>query len=134
MALPLWAKPLFRSVPNSIFVLAVSGNVSVAAPATPLRLVMPSAGKVVKVQTYLSTAPLTTAVVVDVNKNGTTIFTTQGNRPSIAASGTTSTLGDPDGDDVCTFEAGDILTIDVDSIGTGTVGANLSVRIDWQPL
>jgi len=56
--------------------------------------------------------------LVDVNKNGTTIYTSQANRPSLAwddANGW-AISGAPD---VTTFVAGDIITIDIDQIATG---------------
>jgi hypothetical protein len=49
---------------------------------------------------------------VDVNKNGTTIFTTQGNRPSIADTATEDTSGVPD---VTDLAKNDKLTVDIDT-------------------
>jgi hypothetical protein len=49
---------------------------------------------------------------VDVNKNGTTIFTTQGNRPSIADTATEDTSGVPD---VTALAKNDKLTVDIDT-------------------
>jgi len=48
---------------------------------------------------------------VDVNKNGTTIFTTQGNRPSIADTATEDTSGTPE---VTALAKNDKLTVDID--------------------
>jgi len=65
--------------------------------------------------------------IIDVNKNGTTIFTTQANRPTLAyneANGW-AISGTPD---VTTFVAGDVITIDIDQIATGA--ADLSVVPD----
>jgi hypothetical protein len=62
----------------------------------------------------------------DVNLNGTTIFTNQAHRPSIAAGGTTSGLVVPD---VTVWPAGQYLTVDTDLIGTSYAGANLTFQI-----
>ena len=48
---------------------------------------------------------------VDVNKNGTTIFTTQGNRPSIADTSTEDTSGTPE---VTALAKNDKITVDID--------------------
>ena len=74
----------------------------------------------------VGTAPATTAVIVDVNIGGTTIFTTQSNRPTIAAAGNTDQGGVPD---VTTIANGSYFTVDIDQIGTVTVGSDLSVQI-----
>lgn len=84
--------------------------------------------------TYLdcNTAPTTQAIIVDVHKNGTTVYTTQGNRPQIAASataGNSTTLPD-----VKTIAAGDYLTADIDQVGSGTTGADLVVIQRYMPL
>jgi len=65
--------------------------------------------------------------VVDVNKNGTTIFTTQGNRPSLAwndANGVDKS-GIPD---VISLVEEDVVTIDIDEIATAA--EDLTVVID----
>lgn len=74
----------------------------------------------------VSLAPTTQAIIVDINKNGTTIFTTQANRPQIAAganTGFTTTI------DVPTLADGDYFTMDIDQVGSGTPGANLTAHV-----
>jgi hypothetical protein len=87
---------------------------------------MPRAFTVADVRILVGTAPTDAALIVDVNKNGTTIFTTQDGRPSIAAAGTADTSDAPD---VTAFAAYDILSIDVDQIGSTLPGEDLSVTI-----
>jgi hypothetical protein len=58
---------------------------------------------------------------VDVNKNGTTIFTTQGNRPSIADTSTEDTSGTPE---ITALAKNDKLTIDVDVSTASTAVAD----------
>lgn len=74
---------------------------------------------------YVVTAPATTSIIVDVNKNGTTIYTTQANRPTIAAAANTASNA-MTAPDVTTLADGDYITIDIDQVGTGTVGADLN--------
>jgi hypothetical protein len=57
----------------------------------------------------------------DVNKNGTTIFTTQANRPSIADTATEDTSGTPD---VTALAKNDKLTVDVDVSTAATAVAD----------
>lgn len=73
-----------------------------------------------------NTAPTGAALVCDVNKNGTTIFTTQGNRPSVAISGNGGTMAVPD---VTTVADGDYMTVDVDVIGSTIAGADITVGV-----
>lgn len=73
------------------------------------------------VKIYAATAPTGATLIVDVNKNGTTIFTTQGNRPTIAISGNADDSGTPD---VTTVAEGDRLSFDIDQIGSGDAGGN----------
>lgn len=65
-------------------------------------------------------------LTVDVNKNGTTIFTTQAGRPSISGTGTEDTSDAPDVD---SFAKNDEFTIDVDVSTAGTAIADAIVLI-----
>ena len=85
------------------------------------------AGTIVAILVMVGTAPTGASVIVDVNKNGTTIFTTQGNRPTIAAS--TSSSGVVTNMDVTAVAVGDYLTVDVDQIGSTVAGYSISVLV-----
>lgn len=74
----------------------------------------------------VDTAPTGANLIIDVNKNGTTMYTTQGNRPTIAATETTETATDPD---VISITKGDKISIDIDQIGSTVAGENLSIVI-----
>lgn len=78
------------------------------------------------VRAAVNTAPTGSAVIIDVNKNGTTIYTTQSDRPQIAAAGFSATGNNPA---VTTFAAGDYLTVDVDQIGSTIAGSDLTVTV-----
>lgn len=92
----------------------------------------PIKGGTFQIQTVaamVNTAPTGASVIVDVNKNGTTIYGTQSNRPTIAASGTSATVGSHNG---TTVTDGDYITVDIDQIGSTVAGADLVVVVRMQ--
>lgn len=79
-----------------------------------------------KVFLSAATAPTGSAIIVDANKGGTTIFTNQAHRPQIAATantGYTTTI------DVASWADGEYLTMDIDAIGSTIAGADLTVHV-----
>lgn len=78
------------------------------------------------VRAIVGTAPTGATAIFDVNLDGTTIFTTQGSRPTIAISGTTSTTVAPD---VTSWPVGGVLTVDVDQVGSTVAGAALTLQV-----
>lgn len=72
------------------------------------------------------TAPTGATLIVDVNKDGTTIFTTQASRPTIAISGNTNKVTNPD---VTTIADGSYLTVNVDQVGSTVAGSDLTVQV-----
>lgn len=96
------------------------------AAAKKAGMIVGKAGTITDVRAYVDTAPTGATLIVDVNKNGTTIFTTQANRPIVAISGNASSTTLPD---VTAVAAGDRLTIDVDQIGSSVAGADLYVSV-----
>jgi hypothetical protein len=74
-----------------------------------------------------NTQPTGAALVVDVNKNGTTIYTTQGNRPSVSVSTNGGAISVTP--DVTTIADGDYITVDVDVIGSTIAGADVTVGV-----
>jgi hypothetical protein len=81
---------------------------------------------IVAVRASVGTAPTGSSIICDVKKNGTTIYTTSGNRPTIAASSNTATANSPD---ITSVAAGDYLTVDIDQIGSTAAGADLTVTV-----
>lgn len=73
----------------------------------------------------LGTPATGSSVIVDVNKNGTTVFTNQVNRPAVAAGQIVGVSG------FSGVELGptDYLTVDIDQIGAGTPGEDLLVQV-----
>jgi hypothetical protein len=77
---------------------------------------------ITEVYLMVGTAPGSSKTfTVDVNKNGTTIFTTQENRPSITDTNTEDTSGTPD---VTALAKNDKLTVDVDVSTASTAVAD----------
>lgn len=127
----MWIAPDGRvRAPNvgHVFALSIGGDVSLGVGKhriyndTGVTLTLLSA------RASVGTAPTGALdLVVDVNKNGTTVFTSQAFRPTIAV--TTFTSGKVTAINETTFLDGDYLTIDVDSVGTVVPGADLVVQI-----
>lgn len=99
---------------------------ALTAAANKVRLQAPVAGTIVGVRLSATTAPVGAAILVDINKAGTTLFTTQGNRPTIADGASDSVVAVPD---VTAIAAGDVITVDVDQVGAVTPGTNMLVTI-----
>jgi hypothetical protein len=89
----------------------------------------PMAATIIGVSAACGTAPTGASVKVDVHKNGTTIYTTQGNRPDIAVSTNAASETTPD---VTAMAAGDYLTVDVDQVGSTIAGADLTVFVRYR--
>lgn len=83
--------------------------------------------RITEVQVHVGTAPTGAALIVDVNDDGTTVFTTQGNRPQVADGANDDTSGTPDGGTSVVKDS--VITIDVDQVGSGTAGADLTVHV-----
>ncbi len=84
-----------------------------------------------RVYIHVKTAPTGASIIVDVNKNGTTIFTNQANRPEIAAGSTEDESGVPD---ITALAKDDALSMDIDQKGSGDAGADLSVFVRCKQL
>jgi hypothetical protein len=104
---------------------AVTGTLAVGTDKAPT-LLAPCSLTITKVKLVVKTAPTGADLIVDVNKNGTTIFTTQANRPKVTAGNTT---GDSVAPDVTSLSEGDKLTVDVDQVGSTVAGADLTLEV-----
>lgn len=83
--------------------------------------------QIVSVVARVAGAPTGAAIRVDLNRNGTTVFTTQSNRPSISAGSNASIV--VTSMDVVTLAPGDYLSADIDQIGSTFAGSNLVVAV-----
>jgi hypothetical protein len=111
--------------PHSTFPYSYTGTLVVATGT--FRLYVERTFTITAVRASVGTAPTGATVIVDVHKNGTTIFTNQAHRPAIAISGNTATASTID---VTALSAGDYLTVDIDQIGSSTPGSNLTVTVE----
>lgn len=84
---------------------------------------------ILNVVAQLGTAPTGAAAIFDVSLSGTTIFTTQANRPTVAAGALQDLTSVPD---VTTAPAGGYLTVDVDQVGSTVAGADAVIVIEYQ--
>lgn len=92
------------------------------------RLRFPFAVTIDSVAITAGSSPSGAAILVDVNKNGTTIFSTQGNRPSIAVGANASGDQVPD---ITALTVGDYLTVDLDQVGSALPGGDLLVVVAY---
>lgn len=107
------------------YVFSRSGNAAVVTGTH--RGPIPFNCTITAIMVMVGTAPTGASIIVDVNKNGVTVFTTQANRPTIAASANSS--GVVTNMDVTSLAAGDYLTVDIDQVGSTVTGADISVVV-----
>lgn len=87
------------------------------------------AGVITGVRSGCAVAPTGASIIADVHKNGTTIFTTQAERPTIAVDATDS--GSWHVPDVTAVAVDDLITLDVDQVGSSTPGTDLTVWLKY---
>lgn len=95
------------------------------------RFYLPVQGSILHVQASVGVAPTGDDLVVDVNLNGVSIFTTQAQRPRVAAGTFVDLVSPPD---VAAFVANDWLTVDIDQVGSTLPGEDLTVSLWIAPL
>jgi len=74
----------------------------------------------------VGTPPSDNSLIADIHQDGTSIFTTQENRPTVSSGTFAGTSPTPD---VQAWATGSYLTMDVDQIGSGVAGSNLVVHV-----
>lgn len=95
-------------------VFVIPGNVSLATTSVGKPLPLPSGGQWKFFSAVLRTPTSGASLIIDINKNGTSIFTDQNTRLLIPTGGTyisTASIG------TLGFSSGDILTVDIDAGG-----------------
>ena len=78
------------------------------------------------VRASVGTSPQGSPVVVDVNVNGSSVWTSPAAQPTIPANGVTSGAVTPN---TSTIPAGGYLTVDIDAVGSTSPGGDLTVQI-----
>ena len=94
---------------------------------------VPNAWVVTTVEATIGTNPVGSNIVLDVNKSGTTIFTTQANRPTLVPGGGAGGVSATPDAAASSLAATDYLTVDVDAVGSTTAGSDLTVGIWGRP-
>lgn len=112
-----------NNVLRPTFGFAVSGTLTTGTKKSSTWIV-PQDMTIVKAYAYADTAPTGVSIVVDINKNGTTIWSTQANRLTIVAS---SNTGNQTTFNTTALSEGDLLTLDIDQVGSSTPGSELTV-------
>lgn len=115
---------------SSKVVFSQAGTLSMGSGSFKLPFTLDA--EIISVQLAVGTSPTGADLIVDVNKNGTTIFTTQANRPTVP-DGDANGVGAEATPDVTAIAEGDYLTVDIDQVGSTVAGENLTVSIEWRP-
>jgi len=106
------------------YAVAVVGTLTTGTSVTPA-MVCIAAQTITKVYASVKTAPTSASILIDINVNGTSIWnTTQANRLTITAG---ATYGTQTSFDTTTLAEGDILTFDIDQVGSGNPGQDVTI-------
>jgi hypothetical protein len=112
--------------------LAVFGSDGTLAVKTGVsRFMFPYAVTLVGTYATVGTAPTGANLILDVLKNGTTIYTTTANRPTITAGSNASSTSPPT-PDVTAAAAGDYLTVSIVQVGSTVAGSDLTVLVRYR--
>lgn len=107
----------------------VPGTLTVVAGTTRLYNDTGLTWTILSVRASVETAPSGGSVIVDVNKNGTTIFTTQANRPTITTGNTTS--GKVTNANITSVADGDFMTVDIDATTAPAADMTLTLVVSY---
>lgn len=92
----------------------------------------PAAGVFRKITLYRRTAGSGGSMIVDVNKEGTTIYTTQGNRPTVTQASGNDQFDATTDFDVATFGADERIELDIDQVESGNPqDATLEIEVEY---
>jgi hypothetical protein len=112
---------------HQVQVFTVPGTLS--AGVGRAKFYIPGSITLSNVRASVGTAPTGAAVTIDVNKNGSSVFTTNP-KPVIYAGQTVVSTSTPN---ITTFSAGDYITVDIDTVGSLNPGSDLTVQIEFTP-
>ena len=107
------------------FVFTITGTLSTGTSKTPI-LPVHRALTIVRAYAVVKTAPTGANLIIDINKNASTIWSTQANRLTIVAG---ATSGNQTSFNTTALAVDDSLTIDVDTVGSTIAGADLTVTL-----
>lgn len=115
---------------SRIHAFSTSGTLTVSTGSHRIYNDSSASWTIQSVRANAGTASTGASIIVDINIDGTTIFTTQANRPSIAASAFTS--GKVTNMNITTVASGSYLNIDIDQVGSTIPGSDLTVQVEVQ--
>lgn len=105
------------------FMASVPGTLSTGTSQTPIITAHRSL-TIVKAFAAVKTAPTGATLIIDINKNGSTIMT--GTKLQITA---TNTTGSQTTFSTTTLTDEDIITVDIDQVGSTVAGADLTIYL-----
>ena len=106
------------------------GTLTTTTDTGALRVPIINTGTIVKAYAKIETAPTGASLIIDLNKNGTSIWaTTQANRLTVAISGTSATQTTFD---TTAVTEDDYITCNLDQVGSTVAGANLVVVLKYR--
>lgn len=111
--------------PVTSITYSLPGNIYTGSGST--RLYFYGSCTINRVIASVGTPPSGASIIIDVNKNGTSVYGIQTNRPTIA-SGLYVATSVPS---VTSISTGEYLTVDVDQVGSVVSGADLVVTIEY---
>jgi|TARA_Y100000034_G_scaffold127890_2_gene181530 hypothetical protein len=111
---------------TSVIVATASEAGTLSTKTGQFRYYFDRACTILYARASVGTAPTGSTLIVDCNLNGTTIFSNQANRPTIAISGNTDESATPD---TTAISDGDYVTWDIDQIGSSTAGSDLVCQL-----
>ena len=114
--------------PLQLLPYSMSGSVSVTLGAIRLYNYSGANWTIIGVSASVGTPPTGASIIIDVKVSNTTIFTTQANRPTIAAGANNS--GHVTNMNVTTVANGAYLTVDVAQVGSTIAGSDLCVQVE----
>ena len=104
---------------------------TLTAAAGTMRWLVPFDLTIINFQIIVATVPTGADLILDVHQNGTTIFTTQANRPRVVASDADG-IGAETVPDITSLSEGDYLTFDIDQIGSTVAGGYLDLVMEYE--
>jgi hypothetical protein len=114
-----------KAIPKA-FVWTITGNATTGTSVTPV-LVATGALTLTKWYLNVKTAPTGASLIIDINKNGTSIWNT--NQPNRAVITAGNTSGSGTSFDTTSLAEGDILTVDVDQVGSTVSGSDITLTL-----
>lgn len=113
---------------SASYFYCVMPRLATETAATHAKWIVPCYGHIVDVIVDADTAPTGADSIVDIHLNGTTIYTTQANRPTLS-DGDTGYYSEAAEPEVTAVKPGDVLQLIIDQIGSGTAATELAAVV-----